>query len=370
MEALTECPTRIADKSLKPDSRMRWSWQEQQAYEIVDGQMYASRFDHFRQFRRDFYAGLDSNPVVAGESDLVFVEHLPLGVAVVGLPSWYGNDCFCHVGDIDRSALSLSRRLLTNSQAPLGIAVWHHSVVGGPRSQDYMDKLVVHRLIDYGFTVGLHGHQHYPDAAPYELRLPNLTSMAVIGAGSLAVGDDQLPPGERRQFNVVVIDPEKASITVHVRAMSAEGIFSGSYREDFGGKTFITLDLPTSPSRPSPPSGRQLLDKAVTAVGLRDYEEAVKCLSKVTDPFYSQAKRQTMIEALQGLERHQELLDILIPPQNADEATLAIALLVDTGRFDEALMVLEEASTLFDSAHRLALTGKIAAERMLYSEPS
>ena len=72
-----------------------------------------------------------------------------------------------------------------------------------------MDARVIHRLIDFGFTVGLHGHQHYPGAAPFEYRLPNLSSMAVVAGGSLAVGDRELPMGERRQFNIVVIDLSK-----------------------------------------------------------------------------------------------------------------------------------------------------------------
>ena len=141
-----------------------------------------------------------------------------------------------------------------------------------------MDQRVTHKLIDFGFTVGLHGHQHYPDAAPYELRLPHLTSMVVASAGSLAVGDDQLPAGERRQFNVVVIDPDDASLTVHVRAMSSGGVFSGMPRSDFGGNAFIKLNLPPSPERPGAPTATQLLDEAMTAARLGQFERALELL--------------------------------------------------------------------------------------------
>ena len=72
-------------------------------------------------------------------------------------------------------SLALSQKLLAGSKTELGLAVWHHSVTGGPRAHDYMDERIVHRLVDFGFGVGLHGHQHYPGAAPFELRLPTAT---------------------------------------------------------------------------------------------------------------------------------------------------------------------------------------------------
>ena len=181
-----------------------------------------------------------------GNEDLLFFEYPKLGLLVAGFSSWHGNDCFCHVGEIAPTSLALSQRLVARSSMAVAVAVWHHSIAGGPRKHDYMDQRVVHRLIDFGFTVGLHGHQHYPGAAPFELRLPNLTTMAVVGAGSLAAGDNELPMGERRQFNVVVIDPDSRSITVHARSMSAAGVFTGSHRDDFGGNTFIKLSLPAA----------------------------------------------------------------------------------------------------------------------------
>ena len=54
-----------------------------------------------------------------------------------------------------------------------------------------MDEALIHKMIDFGFTVGLHGHVHSPFAAPIEIRLPNATSLVVAGAGSLAVGDSR-----------------------------------------------------------------------------------------------------------------------------------------------------------------------------------
>ena len=226
MKPIDPCPDGIATKSFQPTSGLRWSWGNRQAYEISDGALYASRFEHFRRFRKDFYAGIEPNPFSHGDEDLLFLEYPELGLLVAGFSSWHGNDCFCHVGEIAPTSMALSQKLVAHSNMTVAVAVWHHNIAGEPRKHDYMDQRIVHRLIDFGFTVGLHGHQHYPGAAPFELRLPNLTSMAVVGAGSLAVGDNDLPMGERRQFNVVVIDPDGKSITVHVRGMSAAGVFT------------------------------------------------------------------------------------------------------------------------------------------------
>lgn len=356
------CPDEIAREAFEADSGVRWDWENQQAFEIADLGMYDSRCEHFRQFRDGFYAGLNPSPLVHGQ-DVVFFEYPSLGLVVVGFASWHGNDCFCHLGEIDSSLVALSHELLRGSREPVALAVWHHSVVGGPRADDYMDQRVIHKLIDFGFSVGLHGHQHYPDAAPFELRLPNLTSLAVVGAGSLAVGDKGLPMGERRQFNVVVIDPDRESITVHVRAMSPAGVFAGSHRDDFGGNTYVSLPLPPSPARPAAPTVAQQLDDAMNAISTREYQTALELIADV-GPTYDHQKRQVTIEALEGLGRQDELIALLDPPQNVEEVIKVVSLLLNAHKFDEAAEKLEANSARLDEALTRDLAATIKARRM------
>ena len=363
MRGLYTCPDGIAGRAFDAGSNVRWDWGEQLAYEIVDRIVYESRFEHFRQFQTDFYGGLEPNPLSQGK-DLVFSEYPSLGLLFVGFASWYGNDCFCHVGEIDSASLALSQKLLEESRVPVAIAVWHHSIVGGSRAHDYIDQRVIHRLIDFGFSVGLHGHQHYPGAAPFELRLPNLTSMAVVAGGSLAVGDSELPMGERRQFNVVVIDSESQLITVHVRAMSHAGVFTGSHRDDFGGNTFVKLSLPSSPSRPRRTTVTQTLDDAMTAVAVGQNEKALELVADI-DVSHSREKRLVEIKALDALGRQEELIGRLDPPQNVDEIVKFISLLLDAGRYDEASGRLEGMSGLIDHATLKELTAVIAARRVI-----
>ena len=195
MRPIDPSPDGIATKALQPTSGLRWNWVDRRAYEISDQDLYASRFGHFRRFRKNFYDGVEPSPLFGEHEDLLFFEYPELDLLVAGFASWHGNDCFCHVGEIAPTSLALSQKLIARSRMDTAVAVWHHSITGGPRTNDYMDRRVVHRMIDFGFSVGLHGHQHYPGAAPFELSLPDLTSMAIVGAGSLAVGDNELPMG-------------------------------------------------------------------------------------------------------------------------------------------------------------------------------
>ena len=349
MDPTKDCPWGISDKAFQPDSLVRWDWENQQAYLISDKRMYESRYDHFRQFLSEFYRDLDTVNFSCQENDLVFFEDLDLGVVIVGFASWYGNDCFCDVGDITPAAMARAQQLLENSSAPLAIAVWHHSIAGGPRAHDYMDARVIHRLIDFGFSVGFHGHQHFADAVPFEIRLPNLTSMVVVAGGSLAVGDSQLPMGEQRQFNIVEIDPCGESLTVHVRAMSNAVVFSGSHRNDFGGNTFIKLCLPRSPSRTTKPTQTQRIDDALSALANGVYQRA---LDLIAGPEFSDSieGRLVRIEALDGLGQLDDLIEVLDPPMNPDEATRLISLLLVRDRIAEASEKLKSFSELFDEA--------------------
>ena len=345
MKPAHTCPDGIAATAYRADSHFRWDWTNRQAYEITDRARYESRFDHFHEFRKAFYNDVTPNPLTHGNNGFVCAEYPDHGMLVVGFASWHGNDCFCRVGDIDPTALALSQRVVAESSMPLAVAVWHHSIAGGPRVHDYMDQTVVHRLIDFGFRVGLHGHQHYPGAAPFEVRLPNATSMLVVGAGSLAVGDRDLPMGERRQFNLVEIDTTAAAATVHVRGMSPAGVFTGMHRDDFGGQTFLRCPLPSGRGSESPPVTFAPLDDAIAALGHKRYDEALSLVAKLP-PDQSAQKRTLRIEALRALGRQNELIEALTPPHKIREVVELVALLLDAGRLDDAARQLHDSKAL------------------------
>lgn len=364
MEPLSICPGEVATEAYRASSNIRWNWREQRAYEIANRDLYDSRLEHFRNFQSSFYADLNPHPLFfSGSKDLSFFDFPSIGLVVVGFASWYGNDCFCHIGEIDSESLASSRELLETSDAPLAVAVWHHNVEGGPRANDYMDQHVLHRLIDFGFSIGLHGHQHYPGAVPFELRGLGGNSMAVIGAGSIAVGNSELPMGERRQFNIVVINENSETITTHVRGMSPAGVFAQSHRDDFAGSSFIELNLPYSPKRRRDLTSVRYLDDAMTAVSTGRYEEALVLLRRMSrgDP---RMRRQIEIEALKRLGRNDELIALLDPPRNADEAMMSVSLLMESGYLDKAEDRIHAAKSLIDKSISDGLLKAITARRM------
>ena len=117
--------------------------------------------------------------------------------------------------------------------------------------------------------------------------------------------------------------------------MSAAGVFTGSHRDDFGGNTFIKLSLPAARTDGRSSKVLQRLDEAITAVAERRYEEAL-ALNADIPPSRSTEKRRIEIEALRGLKRHGQLVELLSPPQNVDEAVEVVSLLLGDRRFDEA----------------------------------
>ena len=347
MEPFDPGNERMSSASLDANSRIRWDWNTRNAYRITDVDTYMSRLEHFRKFRTDFYAGLSQNPIADNHPDLFFSDYQSLGLVIAGFASWHGNDCFCTVGEIEPAALLEAQRLMVHSASPVGIAVWHHGVFGGPRTSDYMDQRVIHRMIDLGFNIGLHGHHHFPAATPFEIRSPWETSMALISAGSLAVGSRELPEGEKRQFNVVDIHPDCQSIVVHVRAMSSDGIFARSYRDDFGGKSSKELRLPSPTGRRKRPDSSIQVDDAMTALKEARYEEALVIAERFGSSFPSQS-RLIRAKAFECLGRREDLIKLLDPPQTADETVQVAKLLIDDQRLDDVARLLEDVSGWLD----------------------
>ena len=363
MTPVENCPPNIATEYLSSNSKFRWDWKHRQAYEVSDGEMYESRLEHFRKFQAEFYSGLEPNPLYQTK-DIVFTDHSTLDLAIVGFASWYGNDCFCGEGQINSESISLSQQLIDASDASVRVAVWHHSVEGGPRATDYMDRRVVQRLIDCGFNVGMHGHQHYPGAIWSEIRVPDIASMAIVSAGSFAVGDDQLPMGESRQFNVVDINPENQTVLVHVRAMSPAGNFGRSYRDDLGGGSFFQLDLPDSISRPLRPSAIRIIDDALDAVKNSRYEDALTLILEEQGE-HPEIARQIRIEALTELGRKCDLIAVLSPPLNPDELFTLISLFIELQRYDEADAILSENRFLVDPHLCEETRARIETQRLM-----
>ena len=366
MEPLEDYPSNVGNLAFSPTDDIRWSWKERRAFKITDKTVYEERCQPYKEFVNTFYGDINPNPIVGPRGDLFFSEYSDLNLAVVGLPSWCGNDCFCPVGYVDSATMAACQQLVSDTDATIKVAVWHHGVIGSPTMMDYMDPRVVHKLIDYGFQVGLHGHQHLTSATPFALNLPNLTSMIVVSAGSLAVGDPELPMGEHRQFNIVEIDERENTVKVNVRAMSSSGVFAGSHRNDFGGKSHLVLPLPASTNQPGVPKSRSetIAIEVFEAIAEKRFDD-VLVLAEELDDDHVVLRRKVTIQALDALGRLDSIVKFLDPPMNLDEALKRIASLIELRRWDDADTQLNSISGEISEGLCSDIRGKIVAGRLV-----
>ena len=245
----TQFPHNLLEDLRAEDSVFRWDWHTMTLYRIVRNDEYERRLDPFRRFFERFYSEQDMPRKAPGSCDARLYDLFEGAIGVAAFNSCDGNDCFRYHGRINQSSVARSDLGLRDGGAArdLRVAVWHHNVEGSPCQTDYMDVDIVRGMIGRGFRLGLHGHQHKAQARSQEIRLPNLESMVVISAGSLCAGRRQLPTGTYRQYNVVELEPDFARVRTHVRSMAVANVFSRADLLEFGGKSYMDLQL--SPMR-------------------------------------------------------------------------------------------------------------------------
>ncbi len=159
------------------DNPHRWCWNDGKVYKIVDPTGYEDRFKYYSDLFNRFYDGVAlAYPVdPTGYSNLFELDDSRIIVAA--LNSCHGNDCFNQIGEIPPGEIAKCHLAISRSgkRYRLKVAVWHHDVAGPPRRFDYMDSETVKLLIDKGFRLGLHGHQHKASAAPeFVYTAPNI----------------------------------------------------------------------------------------------------------------------------------------------------------------------------------------------------
>ena len=191
-----------------PESKLRWDWGKRALYRIVDMVAYDGRMDKYWDFINRFYGAADILRLPVSGDEPLLVELFDRRVLVAAFNSCWANDCFRRRGEMNPEAVARTHLDLLQQgwEYGLRIAVWHHNTAGPPSADDYLPVGQVHALIEYGFRLGLHGHQHRSELLLHELRRPEYGSLAVLSAGSLAAGHAELPRGANRQYNMRLRD--------------------------------------------------------------------------------------------------------------------------------------------------------------------
>lgn len=234
---------RILAKSLSAEnSLLRWIASDFSVRRIQDAEIYRRRMKPFADFYNKFYQGLHEFPLDEAEQIALF-DYPELDIAVVGLSSCCENDLFNRSGRIHPACVAEATRLVAEPirKGRIAIATWHHNLSGGPKDSDYVDPEFLQCLIDGGFSLGLHGHQHRAQYLEHRFTADSERGMAVVSAGTLCGGPRTLPPGRMRAYNLITLDKSNKKGILHVREMknSAFGmpIWGEAYISEFGGSS-------------------------------------------------------------------------------------------------------------------------------------
>lgn len=243
----------VVAKQLATDGAVwRWVWSEFVLRRVANPTVYRERMKPFADFFEAFYEGRHSFSLNPGDQ-FVLHDFPELGIAVVGLSSCFDNDLFNRSGRIHPDCVAGATRAVADlvRVGRLPVAVWHHNLSGGPRDSDYVDAEFLQSLMDGGFVMGLHGHQHRPQFIEHRFTADRKKGLAVISAGTLCGGPHSLPSGRMRAYNLVSLDPQTGTGSVHVREMKNSDfglpVWGAASVPEFGGSA-MEFELCT-PSR-------------------------------------------------------------------------------------------------------------------------
>jgi 3',5'-cyclic AMP phosphodiesterase CpdA len=204
------------------DSALRWSWTDFALFEITDRDMYVQRLAAFSQFYKALYDGKRTYDLDPAKQYDIF-DYPAIGLTIAAFSSCNNNDLFNRVGDIHPSCIAQAGEKFRHPSfhERLLIAVWHHNVEGPPIESDYMNPDIVQNLIDRGFSLGFHGHQHRPHYLDTRFRHGHERRITVISAGTLCGSASY---GFKRAYNIIELNVPERTGRLHVREMRNDNL--------------------------------------------------------------------------------------------------------------------------------------------------
>ena len=215
VELAADSNKELVSELFHPGSTLRWSWQEFGLYKVSDPDRYAQRLASFAAFYREFYRGARDFDIDPAKQFDVF-DYPNFNLTIVGFSSCHENDFFNKQGAIHAECIAGASLVLHDPQfnGRIRAAVWHHNTQGLPAQNDYMDAGILQNLIDSGFSIGLHGHQHRPQCLDTRFTYGGNARISVISAGTLC---GRASPRFGRAYNIIELDIEACKGRLHVR---------------------------------------------------------------------------------------------------------------------------------------------------------
>ncbi len=322
----------LIDQLFLPESSFRWSWHDLKLYKIADQTMYMKRMDAFAQFYRKFYKGKRSYDLDPAKQIDIF-DYPEFDLTIVGFSSCYNNDLYnrqgaIHPGCIAEAGIRLRHRPYASR---LRMAVWHHNTEGPPARSDYMDPDLVQNLMDRGFSLGLHGHQHRPQYLNTRFRHGMERKITVISAGTLCGGPDFR---HGRAYNVIELSTAERTGRLHVREVQNDNLRLPIWgRRALPSHAYPYYEFKYDPPPPRFSTMNDTTNVLIEAQDLHirgEYKKAVDLLIAVVKQ--EGLSRQLLLDCLLKLNDTKSLLKTFDPPASEAEAIHVMDALWDVGR--------------------------------------
>lgn len=200
------------------ESNYRWNWDDHSYYKISDFDIYDRRFELFSEFYSIFYEGARKYSLRPEEQYDIF-EYPDEEIVVACFNSCFRNDHLNSVGTINSDCIAKCYERINQKEFDewIKIAAWHHDIQGYPSRSDFMDPRTLQFLMDKGFHLGLHGHNHGSDILEVRFSIDDNMKMNVFGCGSLGAPRDTIPLGESRQYGLLELNKIDMTMRFHLR---------------------------------------------------------------------------------------------------------------------------------------------------------
>jgi predicted phosphodiesterase len=304
-----------------PNSTYRWSWNLLKFFRIKDRGLYDLRMKPFCEFYNRFYEGRRSWDLDSTKQFDIF-DYPEFNVVVTAFSSCNNNDTLNVQGAIHPECIARASKKLDgwNYQNRLRLAVWHHNTNGSPVQTDYMDFDTLQNLIDNGFSIGFHGHQHKPQFIDEKFQFGAERKITVISAGSLCAGPKALPTGRPRSYNLLEIDVEDFTAKLHLREMKNEKFEDPIWSHGLipvSQKSFLEFSIQPPPKATMQDNSiNQKLLEADKFIQENKYSSAIEVLTSISN---NPIARKLIIECYIATEDSTSIIDVCQPPQSISE---------------------------------------------------
>jgi hypothetical protein len=351
----------------EPRNFVRWNWEDFSCYRISDYDLYNQRFLPFSKFYSAFYDNKREYSLKPEEQFDLF-EIPDKEMLFVGFNSCFCNDHLNQIGMINPECMAACHSRISKEkyESWTKVAVWHHGLHGVPTESDFMDERTMQFLIDKGFTIGLHGHQHKSDFFSVRFSADYSQKMLVFGCGTISAPKEDLPFGETRQYSIIEVFPDCSRVRFHVRkgVDQPPGLhvwLPGNIRQN-GDKSYMDIPIDRAiyvgkeKRAKAFVEQQEMLKKLTEAedlVARKEYGIALDKLKPLRqdNPFV----RRLIVECLFQLEKDEDIIQYIKEPTTLTEFTY----------FCEALWRRRELATLRECVGKHRKNPEIAASEQL-----